>query len=98
MCNKRQLVLEFKKGVTGSKSVCVSVWLSVLKDLTNRWTDMVLLHSVATHRSFSFLTILGAGIPNLPRENKVHRKQLDSAEKRNFLFDYTSKLKFLKRR
>ena len=35
-------------------SVCVSACLFVPNDLANHWTDMVLLYSVAFHRSFYF--------------------------------------------
>ena len=46
----------------------MSVCLCVAKDLAKRWTDMILLYSVASHRAQVYDYILGEGTTNLPKE------------------------------
>ena len=48
--------------------MCVCVCLSVPKNLANPWTDMVLLYSVALHRSWVFKAIWEEGNITFPRE------------------------------
>ena len=40
-------------------SVAVCLCVSILKDIANRYTEMVLLYNVASYVSSEFITILG---------------------------------------
>ena len=55
---------------------CLSVCLSVPKDLANRWTEMVLLYNVFFIILGRFITILEEGSPkrNQPKERNTKKK------------------------
>ena len=44
------------------------VCLSIRKDLTVWWTELIKLYSVASHKFWEVLTVLGEGTTTLPRE------------------------------
>ena len=53
-----QLESSYKSNmISVSHCVCVCVPLSLLRDLANRWNDMVLLYDVVSHRSWEVLQI-----------------------------------------